>query len=147
MNAAVQQDQTRRLENLLLMGKRLADAVKGDIAAMERGAFRELRTTDPEIINLAALYARDVAALKAAGGIKTPPQDLARALKETSVELKSLLAHHDKLVLAMRKATEGLVQAVADEVEKTRKSLVPYTPKQVQKSSSAGAAIVCNKVI
>jgi hypothetical protein len=146
MNAAAERDQTRRLENLLTMGNRLADAVEGDIAAMERGTLRELRTTDPEIANLAAIYAREVAALKAAGGIKNPPQELARALKDTGLRLKTVLSHHDKLVMCMRKATEGLVQAVADEVERTRKSIVPYTPKPPAKSSGAGA-IVYNKVI
>jgi hypothetical protein len=146
MTAAAEPDQTHRLENLVLMGKRLADAVEADISAIERGAFRELRTTDPEIANLAALYARDVAALKAAGGIQKPPRELARALKETSLRLKTLLGQHDQLVMCMRKATEGLVQAVAEEVEKTRKSIVPYTPKPQPKSTGAGA-IVYNKVI
>ncbi len=147
MTAAAAQDQTRRLENLLAMGKRLAEAVEADISAMERGALRELRTTDPEIAKLAALYAREVATLKAAGGIKDPPKELARALKETGAHLKTLLAHHDRLVMAMRKASEGLIQAVADEVEKTRKSIVPYTPPQQAKGVATGAAMVYNKVI
>ena len=139
-------DQIPRLEHLLAMGKRLAAAIEGDITALERGAFQDLRSTDPEISKLAALYAREVAAVKAAGGIGEAPAALLDALKETSVRLKAGLLRHDRLVMCMRQASEGLVQAVAEEVEKTRKQAVPYSPKQVPKGVSTGA-MVYNKIV
>ena len=91
-------DQIPRLEHLLAMGKRLAAAIEADITALERGAFQDLRSTDPEIAKLAALYAREVATVKAAGGIGDAPAALVAALKETSVRLKAGLLRHDRLV-------------------------------------------------
>jgi hypothetical protein len=140
-------NQTAALEKLLAMGKRLADAVGADIVALERGAFQELRTTDPEIATLAAQYAREVGALKASGGIKNAPPALVAALKETGTRLKTLLIQHERLVHCMRQASEGLVQTIAEEVEKSRKRSVPYNPAAAQSKTAAAGAIVYNKVV
>ena len=138
--------ETRMLEKLLAMGKRLAGAIEGDIAALERGAFDQLHTADPEIANLAMVYTREVAALKKAGGIgKTAPAKLVTELKELGARLKVSLVQHERLVMCMRQASEGLVQAVAEEVEKTRSSAAPYTPHT--KGKAQAGAIVYNKVV
>jgi hypothetical protein len=140
------EDQTARLENLLTMGRRLADAIAADIGAIERGALAELATTDPEISRLAALYARDVAALKAAGGIGRAPRALTAALRDVGIRLKSLLLRHERLVAVMREASEGLIQTIAEEVDKTRKRTAPYSAKPKTKRGS-GNPIVYNKVV
>ena len=147
MSAEPRSHQTAALEKLLAMGKRLADAVAADIAALERGAFQELRTTDPEIAGLAAHYAREIAALKAAGGVRNAPAALVAALRDAGARLKTLLVHHERLVHAMREASEGLVQTIAEEVEKSRNRSVPYTPQAAQAKPAASGAIVYNKVV
>ena len=144
--SATEDAQTVRLEYLLTMGRRLADAIATDIDAMERGALNELATTDPEIGRLAALYAREVAALKAAGGIRRAPASLIAALKEIGKRLKHLLLRHDRLVVCMREASEGLIQTIAEEVDKKRKRTTPYSAKPKSKRSS-GDPIVYNKVV
>ena len=140
--------QRLRLEQLLTVSRRLIEAVSGDIAALERGAFTELKTTDPEIEKLCAFYGREVRSLKAEGGIKGVPKTLIAALKESGSELDKLLVRHAHLVAAMREASEGLVQAVAEGVEQARSGSKPYTqqptPKRVALSSGA---IVYNKVV
>jgi hypothetical protein len=146
MESMIEDDQTMRLENLLTMGRRLADAIAADIEALERGALNELATTDPEIGRLAAQYAREVAALKAAGGIRRAPRALTAALKEIGARLKHLLLRHDRLVACMREASEGLIQTIAEEVDKTRKRTAPYTAKPKAKSGG-GDPIVYNKVV
>ena len=139
--------QRLRLEQLLTVSKRLVEAVSGDIAALERGAFTELKTTDPEIEKLCAFYGREVRSLKAEGPIKGVPKTLIAALKETGVQLDTLLIRHERLLAAMREASEGLVQAVAEGVEKLRSGAKPYGQKAAPKRSASSGAIVYNKVV
>src|SRR5690349_9239471 len=76
-----------RLEQLLTVSRKLADAIQADIVALEKGEFGELMTTDPEIERLCGFYAREVKALKAEGGIKLAPGPLLTALKEAGARL------------------------------------------------------------
>ena len=152
MTAPAKIDQTqdatqRRIENLLAMSNRLCDAIAADIAALEEGEFGKLASTDPEIGRLCALYGREVTALKSTGGIKNVPAQLVAALKESGGRLNTLLGHHESLVSCMRQASEGLIQAVAEEVEKTRKRGAPYSAGPKLKRETSSGAIVYNKVI
>ena len=135
-----------RLEQLLTVSRRLGDAIEADIEALEKGEFGELKTTDPEIERLCSFYAREVKALKADGGVKDAPAPLLAAMREAGTRLDSLLRTHERLVAAMRQAAEGLVQAVAEDVEKSRSGSAPYRATPAPKRSSSGA-IVYNKVI
>ena len=136
----------RRIEQLLIMSNRLCDAIAADIAALEQGDFTNLSSTDPDVERLCALYGRDVMAVKAAGGIKNVPAPLVAALKESGGRLNKLLAHHGSLVACMRQASEGLIQTVAEEVEKSRKRGAPYSAAPKPKRETSGGAILYNKV-
>lgn len=138
--------QTLRLEQLLTMSRRIGDAIAADIAALEHGAFGDMGTSDPEVEKLCAHYGREVMALKNAGGIKSAPPALVAKLRESGTRMKKLLLRHEQLILCMREASEGLVKAIAEEVEKTRSDGVPYTANP-QAKRSTGGAIVYNKVI
>jgi hypothetical protein len=145
--AAAAERQKLRLEQLLTVSRRLGEAIAADIAALEAGAFDALKTTDPEIERLCAFYGREVKALKTEGGIKGAPPALIAALKQSGAKLDGLLTRHERLVAAMREAAEGLVQAVAEGVEKTRGGSRPYKPAPANKRSSSSGAIVYNKVV
>ena len=136
-----------RLEQLLAVSRRLGDAIEADIAALEKGEFGDLKTTDPEIERLCAFYAREVKALKTEGGIKQAPAPLLAAMREAGTRLDSLLRKHERLVSTMRQAAEGLVQAVAEDVEKSRRGAAPYRPTPQQGKRSSAGAIVYNKVV
>jgi hypothetical protein len=137
----------RRLEQLLALSNRLCDAIATDIAALEKGDFANLATTDPEIGRLCALYGREVMALKGAAGIKDAPPSLIVALKTSGQKLNHLLGEHEALVACLRQASEGLIQTVAEEVDKTRKRGAPYSPVPKTKRESSAGAIVYNKVV
>lgn len=139
--------QRMRLEQLLTVSNRLIDAISADIAALEKGDFSELKTTDPEIERLCAFYGREVRALKGEGGIKRAPAALLAAMRQSGAELDRLLKHHELLVGAMREASEGLVKAVADGVDKIRTGEAPYTPVPKAKHAYSSGAIVYNKVV
>jgi hypothetical protein len=136
-----------RLEQLLTVSRRLTEAIAEDIAALEAGAFGDLKTTDPEIERLCAFYGREVRALKAEGGVKHAPAALLAELKESGARLDRLLKRHAGLVAAMRQASEGLVQAVAEGVEKIRTGAKPYAANPKPKRASPAGAIVYNKVV
>jgi hypothetical protein len=144
--AAAAERRRMRLEQLLAVSRRLGDAIEADIEALEKGEFGELRTTDPEVERLCAFYAREVKALKAEGGIKQAPPALLSAMREAGARLDSALKKHERLVATMRQAAEGLVQAVAEDIEKTRKGSAPYRATPAPKRTSSGA-IVYNKVV
>jgi len=137
--------QRMRLEQLLTVSRRLSEALAADIEALEQGAFGALKTSDPEIERLCAFYGREVRALRT-DGIKRAPAQLVTALRESGARLDELLKHHGHLVAAMREAAEGLVQAVADGVEKARSGAKPYT-REPKPSRTSSGAIVCNKVV
>jgi len=89
-NAAAER-QKLRLEQLLMVSRRLSGVIAADIEALERGAFGELNTTDPEIERLCAYYGREVKALKAEGCINKAPAQLVAALRELLAQLNELL--------------------------------------------------------
>ncbi len=137
----------QRMENLLAMSSRLCDAISTDIAALEKGDFGGIVSTDPEIGRLCALYGREVLALKNSGGVKNMPAELVATLKASGERLSRLLGQHESLVTCMRQASEGLVQAVAEEVEKLRQRGAPYSATPKPRRQSSTGAIVYNKVI
>lgn len=137
----------RRMENLLAMSTRLCEAISTDIAALEKGDFNGIASTDPEIGRLCALYGREVMALKSSGNIKNMPVKLVDALKDSGRRLSRLLGQHESLVACMRQASEGLIQAVAEEVEKSRQRGAPYSATPKPKRQSSSGAIVYNKVV
>jgi hypothetical protein len=141
-------DKTRilKLEQLLAMSNRIGNAIAADITALESGKFDTLASADPEIEKLCALYGREVTALKSSGGINHAPRPLVAALKESGARLNGLLKRHNLLVGAMRNAAEGIVQAVAEEVEKTRANAAPYAASPKAKRGTPGA-IVYNRVV
>jgi hypothetical protein len=144
---AAEHTMQRRMENLLAMSNRLCDAISTDIAVLEKGEFGSLASTDPEVGRLCALYGREVMALKRSGGIKNMPAELVDALKESGGRLNRLLGQHESLVACMRQASEGLIQAIAEEVEKSRQRGAPYSATPKPKRESSTGAIVYNKVV
>ena len=144
----VRDDQNhRRVEQLLTLSNRLCATIAADIAALEKGDFANLATTDPEVGRLCAMYGREIMGLKSSGGIKDVPPTLVAALRESGGRLSHLLGQHEALVGCLRQASEGLIQTVAEEVDKTRKRGAPYSPVPKAKRETSGGAIVYNKVI
>jgi hypothetical protein len=132
------------LDEFLAIGQRLAAAIESDIAALQAGRFDRLATADPEIERLAARYTRAIAALKTSGGLKSAPPTMIAKLKELGTRLKPLLARHQNLTGAMRKVSEGLVQAIALEADKMRKRNLPYGQTMPK---AAHAPLLYNKVV
>jgi len=128
----------QRIERLLMMATRLIEALEGDIAALKAGNPRALRTIDPEIQKLTALYSREAAGLnpKAAA---SAPLELRKRLFDATKKFRDLLSAQTRLLTRLRGASEGMIRAVAEEIERKNAPLRTYgaTPAQAPRSSNA----------
>lgn len=135
----------QRIERLLTMAARLIEALEGDIAALKAGNPRDLRTIDPEIQKLTALYSREAASLnpKAAA---SAPLELRKRLFDATKKFRDLLSAQTRLLTRLRGASEGMIRAVAEEIERKNAPLKTYgaTPAQAPRSS---AAMLYNSVV
>lgn len=116
-----------RIESVLKMAERLAAALKADIAALESGRAREMRSLDPEMQLLAAQYSREAAKLNRNELLAAPDEQRARLTAATR-SFHEALTMHTRVLTRVRRASEGLIKAVAQEVEKRRSRAKPYAP-------------------
>lgn len=135
----------QKIELLIAMAERLIAALEADIAALKAGRPQELRSADPEFQRLSVMYSREAAGVDAAR-IKAAPLELRRKFFDSTVKFRDVLALHARLLARMRHASEGVVKAVAEEVERRRAPTCIYAPAASTARLHA-AAIVYNRVI
>ena len=134
-----------RMERLIAMAARLIDALEGDIAALKSGDARELRTLDPEIQKLTLLYSREAAGLNPETA-KSAPLELRRRLLEATRKFRDLLGAQTRLLTRLRGASEGMVRAVAEEIERQRAPTRLYGAAQSPAARSASPLLYNNVV-
>jgi len=139
MTAAEEQ----RIERLLSMAQRLIEALECDVTQLKSGKTGSLRTIDPEIVRLSALYGREAAALTAQAAKSTRP-DLVNKLTEATARFRALLEMQLRLLTRMRSASEGMIHAVAEEIERRRAPTTPY--RGLGRAPSAARPMLINSV-
>jgi hypothetical protein len=127
------------------MAERLIAAIEADIAALKAGRPQDLCTTDPEIQRLSALYSREAAGLDPVRA-KAAPSELRRKFFDTTAKFRDVLALHARLLTRVRNASEGIVKAVAEEIERRRAPTCLYAPVASYARPHA-AAMVYNRII
>jgi len=127
-----------KIERVLALTERLTEALKGDIAALEKGRPREMRTIEPETQQLAAIYGREAASIPAAT-IKTLPAPTRARLADATTRFQDALRLQSRLLTRMKNASEGIVRAIAVDVERKRNATRPYgrTPASTPRPASA----------
>jgi hypothetical protein len=135
----------QKIELLIVMAERLIAAIEADIAALKAGRPQELRTIDPEIQRLSALYGREAAGLDPARA-KAAPSELRRKFFDTTAKFRDALALHARLLTRLRNASEGIVKAVAEEIERRRAPTCSYAPAASAARPHA-AAMVYDKIV
>jgi len=119
--------ETEKLERIIIMAEKLQQALEGDIAALRAGKPQEMTSLDPEIERLTVLYSREVTSMDPARA-KTAPGDIWKRLVAATGKFRDTLKLHQRLLIRVRNASEGLVKAVADEVQKQHAPQVTYAP-------------------
>jgi hypothetical protein len=132
-----------RIERLILLAERLTAAVLADIAALKSGKPQEMRTPDPEIQRMSAVFGREATGFDIARAGTAPPE-LRRKFLTATKEFRDALAMHARMLTRVRSATEGIIKAVAEEVERRRAPTRTYAP--VTRRAGPGA-MVYNAVV
>lgn len=134
-----------RIERLITMAGRLIEALENDIAALKAGNPRGLRTIEPEIQKLTLLYSREASGLNVESA-KDAPLELRKRLSDVTNRFRDLLGHQTRLLTRLRGASEGIVRAVAEEIERQRAPMRTYGPSSTQASAARGAMLYNNVV-
>jgi hypothetical protein len=131
---------TAKLERLLGMTGRLITALTLDVDALAHGRARELKTIEPEVQQVAVLYERE-----ASGFSQREMEAAPAALREkylASVKmLRDLLKQQQRLLTRMRRVSEGMIRAVADELARREASGRPYSRSPASAQRAPGAML------
>ena len=144
MTDVVPQD-TPRIERLISMAERLIVALESDIAALKDGRPESLVTADPEIQKLTALYGREAQGFDPRIAQAAPPT-LRQRFVAITAKFREVLQMHARMLTRVKNASEGMVKAIAAEVERANAPTRTYGPRPGYAPQSSGAMIF-NKVI
>jgi hypothetical protein len=131
-----------KLERLLAMTGRLTTALTMDVAALEQGRPREFKLIEPEFQRLSAQYEKEASGLSRREIESVSAEQ--RAAYVTSVkQLATLLKQQQRLLTRMRRVSEGMIRAVADELARRQSAARPYT--RVSAGFSSPSAMIFNQ--
>jgi hypothetical protein len=144
--ALIADDCKHRAEQLLLLSERLSALIAEDTARIEarqpllEGARAEEKN---RLVNAYRLeltrIKQDPALIEAA-----PPALLAR-LREITITLRDALAAHDTALSAVKLISEGLVQAMAEEVVRQRGDRASYGAKGALTAPQGPSAAILDR--
>ncbi|HTO39789.1 MAG TPA: hypothetical protein VL026_02340 [Rhizomicrobium sp.] len=129
-----------KIERVIHMATRLIEALEADIAALERGKPAEMRTTHPEIQKLTAVYGRETAGLTPDAAAKAPAPLRASLLAVTKA-FADVLARHARIVIRVRNASDGMIRAIAEEVDRRNAPSRTYARTPASATRAPGAML------
>jgi hypothetical protein len=134
-----------RIERLISMAERLVAALETDIAALKAGKPGEMVSMTADIQRLSALYGREAQNFDIRIAKSAPPSLRDKFLAVTT-KFREVLMLHARMLTRVKNASEGMIQAVAREVERMNQTTRTYGPRPGYAPKSSGA-MVYNKVI
>ena len=144
MTAAKLED-TPRVERLISLAERLIAALESDIAELKNGHTAALRTSDPEIQKLTALYTREAQGFDPRIAQSAPPT-LRQRFVAITAKFREVLQLHARMIARVKNASEGIIRAIADEVERTNAPMRTYGPRLGYAPKSSGAMLF-NRIV
>jgi len=138
-------EDTPRIERLISLAERLIVALESDIAELNKGRTATLKTNDPEIQKLTALYGREAQNFDPRIAQSAPPTLRQRFLAITA-KFREVLQLHARMIARVKNASEGIIRAIADEVERANAPTRTYGPRPGYKPPSSGAMLF-NRVV
>ena len=134
-----------KIERLIAMAERLIVALESDIAALKAGTPSRMVSMDPEVQKLSIIYGReaqnfDIRIAKAA------PIALRTRFLTITAKFRDVLQLHARMLTRVKNASEGMIQAIAREVERMNAPMRTYGPRPNTARKSSGA-MVFNKVV
>jgi hypothetical protein len=141
----IKHEDTPRIERLIALAERLVDALEADIAALKAGKPAEMRSADPEIQKLSAIYGREAQTFDIRIAKAAPPSLRERFLVITA-KFRDVLQLHARMLARVKNASEGMIQAIAREVDRMNMPTRTYGPQSGYKPQPSGA-MVFNRVV
>ncbi len=136
---------TPRIERLISLAERLIVALEGDIAALKNGRTAALSTNDPEVQKLTALYSREAQGFDPRLAQSAPPT-LRQRFVAVTAKFREVLQMHARMIARVKNASEGVIRAIAAEVERANAPTRTYGPRQGYAPQSSGAMLF-NRVV
>ena len=134
-----------RIERLIAMAERLIAALECDIAELLNGRTATLKTLEPEIQKLTVLYGREAQGFDPRLARSAPPPLRLRFFAITA-KFREVLQLHARMLTRVKNASEGIVRAIATEVERANAPMRTYGPRPGIAPVSPGA-MVFNSVV
>jgi len=134
-----------RIERMIAMAERLIAALESDIAALTAGNVVSLRTADPEVQKLTAQYGREAQDFDLRIAQAAPVTLRTRFLTITA-RFREVLQLHTRLLARVKNASEGMIRAIANEVDRMNAPTRVYGPRPGYRPQSSGA-MVFNRVV
>ncbi len=129
-----------KIERIIHMAERLIEALEADISALERGNPAEMRTNDPEIQKLSAIYSREASGISLAAA-KEASAPLLAALTAVTRRFAETLTRHVRMVTRVKNASEGMIRAIAEEVDRLNAPKRTYSVRPDAAPRRPGAMI------
>src|SRR5581483_7566854 len=127
------------------LAERIIAALETDIAILKHGGQQALATADPEIQKLTAIYGREAQGFDVRIAQSAPPS-LRQRFFAVTAKFREVLQLHARMVMRVKNASEGLIRAIATEVDRANQPMKTYGPKLGYKPQSSGA-MVFNRVV
>jgi hypothetical protein len=134
-----------KVERLISMAERLIVALEADIAALRAGTPAKMVSMDPEVQKLSVIYGREAQNFDIRIAKAATPSLRARFMTITA-KFRQVLQLHQRMLARVKNASEGMVQAIAREVERMNAPVRTYGPRPAALPRSPGA-MVFNKVV
>ena len=134
-----------RIERLISLAERIIAALETDIAILKDGGHQVLATADPEIQKLTAIYGREAQGFDVRIAQSATPF-LRQRFFAITAKFREVLQLHVRMVTRVKNASEGLIRAIATEVDRANAPMKTYGPKLGYKPQSSGA-MVFNSVV
>jgi hypothetical protein len=134
-----------RMERLISLAERLVTVLEADIAALKAGKPGEMKSMDPENQKLSVLYGREAQNFDIRIA-KSAPVSLRQRFMAITAKFRDVLQLHARMLARVKNASEGMVQAIAREVERINAPTRTYGPQSGYKAQPS-QAMVFNRVV
>ena len=135
-----------RLEQVVILTERLTKLLADQAVAFEAHRPQDAAASMEETTKLANAYRHEAKRLREnPAEIHAAPLELRRRLLRATEAFDAVVARQGRALHAAKTITEGLVQAIAQEVVKQRSVTAGYGPSGVKNIGQAGAAITLNR--
>lgn len=134
-----------KIERLIAMAERLIVALECDIDALKAGDPAAMKSMDPEIQKLSAIYGREAQNFDIRIA-KSARAELRSRFLAITAKFREVLMLHARMLTRVKNASEGMIQAIAREVDRMNAPMRTYGPKPGAQPRPSGA-MVFNRVV